>query len=292
MRALRTFLVAAVAAVLPALPRAAAAQEAGVLALKVTDPQGAPLSGAAVKVDAVRRGTTGGNGRAVIGGIAPGWHALKVTLIGRRPLAMGMMVPAGGVAELEVGMESAPVALPGISGSVAVGKGQGPPPRDPSGMGRHLTREALKRAGAAKLSEVLAAAPGVMLVRGPAGAVLLFRRAIAARREPQGGGILPPDCAPAYYVDGVRFAGLETPDVFPLSEVEDVVLFPGNVPAAYGGSRASCGVVVIRTRGGPAAGTKPRVLRGPRPGDKPHRPRPSPKEARTLWKRASRKPAA
>ena len=119
MRSLRA-LFAALAAVLLALPRAADAQDAGVLALKVTDPQGAPLSGAAVKIDAVRRGTTGENGRAVVGGIAPGWHALKVTLIGRRPIAMGMMVPAGGVAELEVGMESAPVALPGISGTVAV----------------------------------------------------------------------------------------------------------------------------------------------------------------------------
>jgi hypothetical protein len=283
-------LFAALAAVLLALPRPAAAQDAGVLALKVTDPQGAPLSGAAVKIDAVRRGTTGENGRAVVQGIAPGWHALKVTLIGRRPVAMGMMVPAGGVAELEVGMESAPVTLPGISGTVAVAKGQGAPPRDASGLGRRLTREALKKAGAAKLSDVLAAAPEVVLVRGPNGPVLLFRRAIAARPEPPGGGVMPPDCPPAYYVDGVRFPGMDTPDVFPISEIEDVVLFPGNVPAAYGGSRASCGVVVIRTRGGPVAGMKPRVLRGPDRGDKPARSRLSPKEVQTIGKRAVKKP--
>ncbi|MBV9109015.1 MAG: carboxypeptidase regulatory-like domain-containing protein [Gemmatimonadetes bacterium] len=289
MRSLRAFL-AAIAAVLLALPHVAAAQEAGVLALKVTDPQGAPLAGAAVKIDAVRRGTTGGNGRAMIRGIAPGWHALKVTLIGRRPLAMGMMVPAGGVAELEMGMESAPVTLPGISGTVAVGKGQGAPPRDPSGLGRRLPREALRKAGAAKLSDVLASAPEIMLVRGPNGPVLLFRRAISARQEPPGGGVMPPDCPPAYYVDGVRFPGMESPDVFPLSEIEDVVLFPGNVPATYGGSRASCGVVVIRTRGGPVAGVKPRVLRGPDRGDKPARSRRSPKEVQTMGKHGVKKP--
>jgi hypothetical protein len=48
--------------------------------------------------------------------------------------------------------------------------------------------------------------------------------------------------------------------------------------------RASCGVVIIRTRGVPRTDPKPRALRGPDRGEK-LRPRPlSPKAARTLSK--------
>jgi len=273
-----------------ALPAAAPAQEAGVLDLKVTDPDGAPIAGAAAKVDGVRRGVTAADGRVRVGGIAPGWHALKVTRLGRRAVSVGMLVPPGGVAELEVGMQPEAIALPGVSATVLRAKGilvREPQHgvRDAGGSRRVFRIEDIRRSGAARLSDLLLRAPEVELVRGPHGAVLRFKRTLAALPpEPPGGGLTPPDCAPAYYVDGVRLASLETPDVFPPSEVEEIVLFPGNVPAAYGGVRASCGVVVIRTRGGPAPGAKPRTLRGPARGDKT-RPRPlPPKVARTLGK--------
>ncbi|HEX8244563.1 MAG TPA: carboxypeptidase-like regulatory domain-containing protein, partial [Longimicrobium sp.] len=77
MSLLRTTFAALLAVAPAALPRSAGAQEAGVLALKVTDPQGAPLPGAAARIDGVRRGVTGADGRVRVPGIAPGWHALK-----------------------------------------------------------------------------------------------------------------------------------------------------------------------------------------------------------------------
>jgi hypothetical protein len=269
--------------------RRAHAQEPGVLQLKVTDPAGAPLAGAAAKIDGARRGVTGPDGRVRVRGIAPGWHALKVTLLGRRAVALGMMVPPGGVAELEVGLEPDAIRLPGLAATASRDKGilnQHPPHGRPKlgGPGKWYTRDDLEHSGATRLSDVFRGAPEVELVQGAHGPVVRFRRAFAAFPPTPGGGLEPPDCAPEYYVDGVRFAALETPDLFPLSEIEDVVLFPGNVPAQYGGVRASCGVVVLRTRGGPLAAPKPRTPRGPARGEKP-RPRAlSPKAARVRGK--------
>ncbi|HEX8904857.1 MAG TPA: carboxypeptidase regulatory-like domain-containing protein [Longimicrobiaceae bacterium] len=265
------------------------------LELKVTEPSGAPLSGAVAKIDGLSRGITGADGRVRVRGIAPGWHALKVTRLGRHAVTLGMMVPPGGVAELEVGLQPDAIRIAGVAGTARRDKGSllrtPPHGRIDAIGGRRFTRVDIEQSGARSLTDLIARAPGVELVPGPHGMVLRFRRAFAALPpEPPGGGIGPPDCAPAYYVDGVRFVGMETPDAIPAGELEEVVLFPGNVPAAYGGVRASCGVVVVRLRGGPLAEPKPRVLRGPARGEKP-RPRPlSPKAARTLGKQPAPKP--
>ncbi|HSU15805.1 carboxypeptidase-like regulatory domain-containing protein [Longimicrobium sp.] len=285
----RTILACLLALTLAVTPRRAHAQETGVLVLKVTDPEGVPLARAAAKVDGVRRGTTGPDGRVRVQGIAPGWHALKVTLLGRRAVALGMMVPPGGVAELEVGLQPDAIRLPGLAATVPRDKASPHGRPTLAGTGKKFTRDDLDRSKSPTLSGVLRDAPEVELVQGPHGPVLRFRRTFAALRPAPGGGLEPPDCAPEYYVDGIRFAALETPDLFPISEVEDVVLFPGNVPAEYGGVRASCGVVVIRTRGGPAAAPKPRTLRGPGRTEKA-RPRPlAPKAARVMGKQPAPK---
>jgi len=291
----RAALACLLALTLLGVPCRAFAQETGVLQLMVTDPEGAPLAGAAAKVDGARSGVTGADGRVRVQGIAPGWHALKVTLLGRRAVALGMMVPPGGVAELEVGMQPDAIRLPGLAATATRDKGildrhpqHGRPKM--AGAGKWFTRDDIDHSKATTLTALLVTAAGVEMAHGPRGPVLRFRRTFAALApEPPGGGLEPPDCAPEYYVDGVRFAALETPDLFPLSEVEDVVLFPGNVPAEYGGVRASCGVVVLRTRGGPLAAPKPRALRGPHRTEKP-RPRAlSPKAARVLGKQAAPK---
>jgi hypothetical protein len=290
MLSFRAASAALLALALAAAPCRACAQEAGVLELKVTDPAGAPLESATAKIDGVARGVTGADGRVRVRGIAPGWHALKVTLLGRRGVALGMMVPPGGVAELEVGLQPGVIALPGVAGVARRDRGilVRLPPHGrpiPGGAGRLFKRDDIEKSGAVSLPDLLVTAPGVEMEHGPHGPVLRFRRTFAALPpDPPGGGLEPPDCAPAYYVDGLRFAALDTPDLFPLSEVEEVALFPGNVPAQYGGVRASCGVVVIRTRGGPAPEPKPRALRGPaRTPKAPPRPL-SPKAARTLGK--------
>jgi hypothetical protein len=252
-----------------ALPLAAALAasdvhaQAGSLEVKATDPAGAPLVGVVAKVDGVARGTTGADGRVKVRGLAPGWHALKLTAAGRTGLGLGVLLPPGGEAEVEVALQRVrpPVVLRKLD---VVGRhGGGMAVAPPAGRvrpdgGVEWGQGDLRRAKAGRLSEVLRMAPGVELVRGPAGPALRFRRAFAARASDRP-GLAPPDCAPAYYVDGTRFDGLETPDVFPVSEVEAVVLYPGNVPPAYGGMRASCGVVLIRTRGANAAPPKPRA---------------------------------
>jgi hypothetical protein len=246
--------------------RAQATMPAGSLSVKVTDEAGGPLAGVVAKVDGVPRGRTGADGWVKVGGLGAGWHAVKLTRDGRVGLGLGMLLPAGGEASVEVGLPRAPgFAIP-LSRLKVVARrdGEAADPahgvRGAGGTGRRWSRGDILRRKPGRLTDVLRDAPEAELVEGAHGPVLRIRRAFAAREgSPQPSGLAPPDCAPAYYVDGVRFEGLETPDVVSPAEVDELVLYAGNVPPAYGGMRASCGVVVIRTRGTPAAENKPRT---------------------------------
>ncbi|MFL5537953.1 MAG: hypothetical protein ACJ8J0_03130 [Longimicrobiaceae bacterium] len=242
-----------------------AAAQSGSLEVKVTDEAGAPLAGVAAGVDGVQRGRTGADGRVKVSGLAAGWHGVKLARSGRVALGLGVLLPAGGAAAVEVGLPRArpsSITLPPVHAVARKHGGfAGDRPRgghDGDGGGRRWTAGDILRSKPGRLSDLLRDAPEVELTQGPGGAVLRFRRAFAARDgSPRPSLPGPPDCAPAYYVDGVRFEGVDGPDLYPPAEVEELDLYPGNVPAAYGGVRASCGVVVIRTRGGPVPENKP-----------------------------------
>jgi len=286
MRSIRAALFAPLAAAAVAWTDAAA--QSGSLEVKVTDEAGAPLSGVVASVDGVPRGRTGPDGQVKVGALAAGWHAVKLARVDRVALGLGVRLPAGAVAAVEVGLPPArlsAVALPpvrafarkygGFVGYQPAGEHVGP--------GRRWTGGDILRHKPGRLSDLLRDAPEVELLQGPSGPVLRFRRAFAALDgSPRPALPAPPDCAPTYYVDGVRFDGVETPDIVPPGEVEELLLYPGNVPAAYGGMRASCGVVVIRTRGGPSPENKPLARPGyhppaPRKAVAPKAPHPAPK---------------
>jgi Carboxypeptidase regulatory-like domain len=258
----RTF-TAAVAALVLAAP-GAAAQEAGALVLKVTDAgSGVPLAGARVSVDGRPRGETDAEGRVRVEALAPGWHALKVAMLGWRPAAPEVMVPARAELALAVALEPQPVPI-----GVVKADGAGPPGlagfydrlrRD--ARGRTLSGGDLRPRGVDRPSDILRRFPEVEVIEGPHGRMVRFRRTFAAIRD--GVGFRPPDCAPAYYVDGVPFR-LDSPDLFHLRDLEGIELYPGNVPPEYGGSRASCGVVALWTRG-----VSMKFPRAPAPRDAP-----------------------
>ena len=260
--AVRTF--AAVVAVVAPAARGAAAQEAGALVLKVSDAgSGGPLAGARVSVDGRPRGETDGEGRVRVEALAPGWHTLKVAMLGWRPSAPEVMVPARAELALAVGLEPQPVAIPVVKAEGAGLRGlarlydrlRG------DGHGRIVSGDDLKPRGVDRLSDVLRQFPEVEVIEGPSGRMVRFRRTFAAARVVE--GLRPPDCAPTYYLDGVPFR-LDSPDVIHLRDLEGVELYPGNVPPEYGGSRASCGVVALWTRG-----ASMKFPRAPAPGDAP-----------------------
>ena len=247
-----------------ALPAGAGAQAGGAVRLKVTDERGAPLGGAAVQVDGRPRAWTDSAGRAEVAGLAPGWYAFKLTRLDYRGAAPGVLVAPGRATVLEVTLEREPLALPGVAGKQKLAGPGGVP--GPGPLGRRIPRAVIAATAPARLTDLLEKAPEVVLVQGPHGAEVRFRRALAGvRPDPPDGGPAPPDCVPAYYVDGVLHPGVGSPDVFPPGEVEEVLLFAGNVPAAYNGGRASCGVVALWTRGGAGAPSKPAAAGPARP---------------------------
>ena len=60
-----------------------------------------------------------------------------------------------------------------------------------------------------------------------------------------------PDCPPRWFVNGVPYDLVGSPDdAFPPETVEGVEVYAHNVPPEYGGSRSACGVIVVWTREG------------------------------------------
>jgi hypothetical protein len=115
--------------------------------------------------------------------------------------------------------------------------------RRKTGAGHYITRAEIEQRQPLHLSEMLRLVPGAVVapLKGPASAQVRFGRAIS----PMG------DCAPVYWVDGIRATGLNIDDILPI-DVEGLELYsgPAGLPPQFHPARenVSCGTVVIWTR--------------------------------------------
>lgn len=239
----------------------AAAQGAGVMVLTVADAEtGVPLPNAVVRVDGVWRGNTDGAGRIRVAGLAPGPHRVEVSRLGHHPLAPEVAVPPGAGLDLEVLLESDALALrPVVATStrtVHTARVGGFYERARGGSGgRFILRSQIEARRPARFTDLFDGVPGVRVRNGLHGTTLWLRRGHLrelVRITGAGTDTLsrgdPGECEPLYYVDGVLFPSVVTPDIFPPDEIEGVEVFSANVPPQFGGSRALCGVIAIWTR--------------------------------------------
>jgi Carboxypeptidase regulatory-like domain len=260
-RRFRHALSAGAALLAAALPAArAAGQGAGVMVLTVADAAtGVPLPNAVVRVDGVWRGNTDGAGRIRVDRLAPGPHRVEVSRLGHHALAPEVAVPAGAGLDLEVLLESDALALrPVVATSTRTAytaRLGGFYERARGGThGRVILRSQIEARRPARFTDLFDGMAGVRLRPGVHGSTLWLRRfplpdeVLVAGADTLSRSGQPGECEPLYYVDGVLFPGVVTPDIFPPGEIEGVEVFSGNVPPQFGGSRALCGVIAIWMR--------------------------------------------
>ena len=106
---------AALALILPGARALAQGGQTGSVGGKVTDEQGAPLSGAQVTVEQVGKGgVTGGNGAYTIEAVPAGSHTLRVRLIGYRSQTKTVSVGAGRAATADFTLAVDPLKLEAV----------------------------------------------------------------------------------------------------------------------------------------------------------------------------------
>jgi hypothetical protein len=226
--ALRRMLAGLVLAAAALVHAPALAQGGATVELRVIDKEtGAPLAGAAVRLNGVRRAVSDTTGYALLAGLEPGRHELEVVMVGRRTDSLVVQLAARDVLPLEVMLEMKPVVLPEL-GVVAPPR---PPPgaREPRrwGGGRYYDRALIERMRIRRLSQ--------LLVR--IGAMQSNRRGQQA------------SCVPRLVADGIVL-GETSVDIIPVQDVEAVEVFSnGDMPPEFGGTTAGvCGLVAVWTR--------------------------------------------
>ncbi len=119
MRFSRALLLSAVllTVLLSLTPACIHAQTTGSILGRVVDAAGAPIATASVEVVGTAiKVVAGGDGRFIIGAVAPGEKSIRVERLGYRPLVIDRVLVRGGQAtELRPVLEPAPVDLPGVT---------------------------------------------------------------------------------------------------------------------------------------------------------------------------------
>jgi hypothetical protein len=212
------------------------------------------LAGATVTLDGTRRGETNAAGVLVVGGLRPGTHRLEISLHDHVPRGFRLRLQPGEERELTAVLSPFSSALPGVTASA----------RRRSGSwaiesfyrraqthvnGRFVTRAQIDQFSPVLFTDLFRAMPGVQLIPTPGGWVVSSARAAGLVRPDVSGSPDSTGCTPAYYVDGVPYHILGSPDSeLSVPEVEGIEVYMGIVPPQWGGSGAMCGVVVVWTR--------------------------------------------
>jgi hypothetical protein len=136
--------------------------------------------------------------------------------------------------------------------------------RQRSGFGRFLTREDIERQPNLDLPQILDRLPGTTLVTARNASIILFARGShegtlgrmsgSTAGQPRALNLPANMCPPLLYMDGVRveyppsgLLGIVEPERI---EAIETYTGPSQTPPEFGGTNASCGVIVIWTRNG------------------------------------------
>ena len=224
----------------------ASAQDAGYRSdfiVGVQTPDGEPIAGASVLVGTLGA-STDADGEAVLEGLAPGRHRVRVSFVGRLPRELVAVLEAPGPWGLIVELAESAVALGDIvveatdlSGSRLAADGFFQ--RLELGSGTVLTHDDLERRNPITLADALRGVLGVRVRPSDTGPV-----AVA-----QTGGR---ECALAVYLDGTpyRYAS-QNLDTISAQDIVALEVYrrPSQVPLQYNqiGVSDGCGVVLVWT---------------------------------------------
>ena len=228
----------------------------------VTDgPGGSPVSGASIFVDdpsARSSARTDARGRFILDDLSPGPAQVEFAQIGYATRTETIDVVPGRVTNVRVALSPDPVELAPIE--IAVERreialqGVGFYDRREEGFAEFIDREAIEAMGPAETTDIFTRLPGVEMYADPDSPM---DRYIVLRGGRQSSFMSGPygRCFPRVYLDGLVVAqGGDDPAALDRfidpSALAGAEVFPtsAGVPAQYGGTGASCGVVLLWTR--------------------------------------------
>jgi TonB family protein len=225
----------------------------------------APMPGAAAAP--TRRTSTDDAGTFRFAGVSPGVMLVSIRRVGFRPETLQLEVPQIDGGAVVVPLERVAQAL---DRHVVRARNATPDVASPflaferrraAGQGRFITRDDIERKRPQRTSDLFRSVPGVVMLQGPAGALVPnFRNVIVGRRA----------CNPYYWLDGSPLGDVPLDlDSFSPNTIEGIEMYSGvaTVPGALRSASAGavCGVVAIWTRHGMPKVRTPRQARDLRP---------------------------
>jgi hypothetical protein len=207
----------------------------------VADSAGTPISAADVAIVALHRLThTDDRGRFVFDALPTEELQISVRRMGYAPKIVRVKL-TGAADSTRVTLTELPEQLQGVTATQQRARMEIEQfyRRRARGPGTFFTRDEIEDRHAISLSDVLRMAPGVQVVRAPAGNGVRFTTG-AARRN----------CMPLIWLDGQKAPGMEV-DQIPLSDIEGIELYQGasTTPAQFWqNTMTTCGTIVVWTR--------------------------------------------
>jgi TonB-linked SusC/RagA family outer membrane protein len=226
-------------------PGRASAQEVGQIGGVVTDSSsGTPINGALVSVVGTTLGaTTGADGRYLLTRVPVGTHTLQVRRLGYSPRDVGqVVVTAGGRASVDVRMRTTALQLEAVVTTGVIGRTENT--RVPFTVGR-VNAADLPVPSTNAVESIQGKMAGVNVVPSAqpgTGTNIILRTPTSINKSN----------SPLVVVDGViqsQSFGASSADLEAL-DIESIEVVKGAAAASLYGSRASSGVIQIRTRRG------------------------------------------
>ncbi len=222
----------------------AVAQDKAQLIGKIYDGRtGQVLPTAVVELDGVNSDVTiSGQGRFLLGGIAPGERRILIRAVGYKPYTGFLKFEAGKTIEKTFELDFTGEQMPELQ--VEARNSRTLPRfleferRSGRGVGHFIGRDEISARGYMNMGDALRTVKGVKVYCDILDCAIKMARAA-------------PGCGPVYYVDGqlARSFASNTP----INDVQGIEIYRGDgeVPAEFAGSGAGCGVIVIWTRATP-----------------------------------------
>ena len=227
-------------------PRPASGTVGGV----VVDSGGRPVANVELLVRSAGIGArTDSAGAFRLRDVPAGPHLLQVRRIGIAPLALPLTVGVGDNPEIEIVVDLAVQELPGVDVRAtgarhAVGRigGSDFEERRRIGMGSFFSRARIDSMRPTRVADILRHARGFRIIPAPYNKM----RVVSTR-----GSISLRGCEPRLFLEGVPVPQ-DVLSELSVDHLEAVEAYAGPVatPQEFGGTQASCGVVVLWLRGG------------------------------------------
>ena len=244
------------------LPLSKPGQRGNLIGKVVDQETGLGVNGAEVRIEPEDLTTsTSGGGTFTFSGLSSGMHRLTVQHLSYGEKTDSVRVFGGRAVEVKIPVAMRPIALEPITVTVApmgwFRDMEGLYRRMNLGRGYFITRSAIKKQGAPRMTDVLRGIPGVRVKLNRRQGRSTFYVVMRGAHTIDASGVGFTDCPPVFYIDGVKDRTSQDldafdPDAISVYDIEAIEVYrgPAEVPPQFIDADTRCGVVAVWTRRG------------------------------------------